>query len=287
MRAPRGPARALTIQGARPESVRSPAGPRVSESRNGSPTHRGVCVRGSLCAGRGRVRPCVTVRGVCGCLWRGGEMPMAAVHACAHRWAWACRRVDACAATGVGRARRGACAGVCTSVPVRCPRCARGCEASPRGSPCCLAHPTLTRPTRCSHCLPGPRSPRSPAQHPRPPAPCAQPPSCLLSTSLLLCQEPPPHTQARPWSPDSAVTSLCGSCPHSQAAEPARPSPAPPQRPRGPSCPPHPRASCHPTPGVLDTSCWLGLGAGREMGRGEGQRWGSQAKAAPAPAGPG
>lgn len=144
MRAPRGPARALTIQGARPESVRSPAGPRVSESRNGSPTHRGVCVRGSLCAGRGRVRPCVTVRGVCGCLWRGGEMPMAAVHACAHRWAWACRRVDACAATGVGRARRGACAGVRTSVPVRCPRCARGCEASPRGSPCCLAHPTLT-----------------------------------------------------------------------------------------------------------------------------------------------
>lgn len=60
----------------------------------------GVCVRGSLCAGRVRVRPCVTVRGVCGCLWRGGEMPMAAVHACAHRWAWACRRVDACAATG-------------------------------------------------------------------------------------------------------------------------------------------------------------------------------------------
>lgn len=79
MRAPCGPAGALTIQGARPESVRSPAGLRVSESRNGSPTHRGVCVRGSLCAGRGRVRPCVTVRGVCGCLWRGGEMPMAAV----------------------------------------------------------------------------------------------------------------------------------------------------------------------------------------------------------------
>lgn len=194
MRAPCGPAGALTIQGARPESVRSPAGPRVSESRNGSPTHRGACVRGSLCAGRGRVRPCVTVRGVCGCLWRGGEMPMAAVHACAHRWAWACRRVDACAATGVGRVRRGACAGVCTSVPVRCPRCARGCEASPRGSPCCLAHPTLTRPTRCSHCLPGPRSPRSPAQHPRPPAPlcpAAQLPPQHLTPALP--GTPTPH----------------------------------------------------------------------------------------------
>lgn len=197
MRAPRGPAGALTIQGARPESVRSPAGPRVSESRNGSPTHRGECVRGSLCVGRGRVRPCVTVRGVCGCLWRGGEMPMAAVHACTHRWAWACRRVDACAATGVGRARRGACAGVCTSVPVRCPRCARGCEASPRGSPCCLAHPTLTPPNPLLPLLTRPKVPQEPSAAPT--APSAPVPSCPAASSAPhSCSARNPHPTPRP-----------------------------------------------------------------------------------------
>lgn len=136
-----------------------------------------------------------------------------------------------------------------------------------------------------AHCPQTSLSPRKPSATPA--APSTPVPTCPTASSAphsLPCQEPPPHTQARPRSPDSVVTlSLCGSCPHSQAAEPARPSPASPQRPRGPSCSPHPPASCHPTPGVLDTSRWLGLRAGRETGRGEGHRWWSPAKAAPSP----
>lgn len=189
-------------------------------------------------------------------------------------------------------------AGACVHVP-RCvcvvsvhvcvrPVCAvcTDCEASSSGSLCRLAHLTLTPPTRCSQTSPGPREPSA-----APTAPSAPVPTCPAASSAphsLLCQEPPPHTQARPESPDSAVTlSLCGSCPHSRALELARPSPASPPRPRGPSCPLHPQASCHPTPGVLNTSCWLGLGAGREMGRGEGHRCWTGPRLPPAPARPG